>query len=75
MNELQRCLAVFKHSPFKVRLMLIDMLCDLFSEKPQQKKKPPLMRHRGMPHFPLVPIFPLFTETVISLAKQFVMNS
>ncbi|MDU4002889.1 manganase accumulation protein MntS [Pluralibacter gergoviae] len=38
MNELQRYLAVFKHSPFKVRLMLIDMLCDLFSEKPQQEK-------------------------------------
>lgn len=38
MNELKRCLAVFKHSPFKVRLMLIDMLCNMFSEKPQQEE-------------------------------------
>ncbi len=40
MNEFKRCIAVFKHSPFKVRLMLIDMLCNMFSEKPQQEKDP-----------------------------------
>ncbi|MCS2150399.1 manganase accumulation protein MntS [Scandinavium manionii] len=38
MNELKRCLSVFTHSPFKVRLILINMLCDLFSNKPQQDK-------------------------------------
>lgn len=38
MNELKRCLNVFTHSPFKVRLMLIHMLCDIFNGKPQQDK-------------------------------------
>ncbi|MEZ2586594.1 manganase accumulation protein MntS [Kluyvera intermedia] len=38
MNEFKRCISVFSHSPFKVRLMLIEMLCDLFNNKPQQDK-------------------------------------
>lgn len=36
MNEFKRCISVFSHSPFKVRLMLIGMLCDLFTHKPEQ---------------------------------------
>jgi hypothetical protein len=39
MNEFKRCLHVFSHSPFKVRLMLVNMLCDLINNKPQQDKK------------------------------------
>ncbi|MDJ1654671.1 manganase accumulation protein MntS [Raoultella sp. Ech2A] len=38
MNELKRCLQVFTHSPFKVRLMLIGMLCDLLNGKKEQDK-------------------------------------
>jgi hypothetical protein len=38
MNEFKRCISVFSHSPFKVRLMLIEMLCGLFNNKPQQDK-------------------------------------
>ncbi|MEW5559923.1 manganase accumulation protein MntS [Enterobacter asburiae] len=38
MNELKRCLHVFSHSPFKVRLMLISMICDIINGKPQQDK-------------------------------------
>ena len=38
MNEFKRCLNVFTHSPFKVRLMLIGMLCDLFNDKTQSDK-------------------------------------
>ncbi len=29
MNEFKRCMRVFSHSPFKVRLMLLSMLCDM----------------------------------------------
>ncbi|UJY47242.1 manganase accumulation protein MntS [Escherichia coli] len=29
---------VFSHSPFKVRLMLLSMLCDMVNNKPQQDK-------------------------------------
>jgi hypothetical protein len=36
MNEFKRCMAVFTHSPFKVRLMLLNMLCDMFTHKSQQ---------------------------------------
>ncbi|GAB5072683.1 manganase accumulation protein MntS [Citrobacter sedlakii] len=36
MNEFKRCLSVFSHSPFKVRLMLLSMLCDMISSKPEQ---------------------------------------
>ena len=36
MNEFKRCMNVFTHSPFKVRLMLLNMLCDMFNAKPQQ---------------------------------------
>ncbi|MEN0612923.1 manganase accumulation protein MntS [Klebsiella indica] len=38
MNEFKRCLNVFTHSPFQVRLMLIGMLCDLFNGKAPQDK-------------------------------------
>ena len=34
MNEFKRCMRVFSHSPFKVRLML----CDMVNNKPQQDK-------------------------------------
>lgn len=40
MNEFKRCMNVFAHSPFKVRLMLLSMLCDMFNNKPQQDDKP-----------------------------------
>ena len=40
MNEFKRCMSVFSHSPFKVRLLLLHMLCDMFSTKPQQDDKP-----------------------------------
>lgn len=36
MNELKRCLTMFTHSPFKIRLMLLNMLCDMLSNKKQQ---------------------------------------
>ncbi|EEL1086188.1 manganase accumulation protein MntS [Salmonella enterica] len=36
MNELKRCIRVFSHSPFKVRLMLLSMLCDMINGKPEQ---------------------------------------
>ncbi|WP_414163237.1 manganase accumulation protein MntS [Superficieibacter sp. BNK-5] len=39
MNEFQRCIRVFSHSPFKVRLMLLNMLCDMISGKPRQDDK------------------------------------
>ena len=38
MNELKRCLTVFSHSPFKIRLMLLNMLCDMLGDKKQQDK-------------------------------------
>ncbi|MFW0765345.1 manganase accumulation protein MntS [Trabulsiella odontotermitis] len=38
MNEFKRCLRVFTHSPFKVRLMLLNMLCGYINNKPQQDK-------------------------------------
>ncbi|NYY80770.1 manganase accumulation protein MntS [Raoultella planticola] len=37
MNEFKRCLRVFTHSPFKVRLMLINMLCDMMNGKNRRK--------------------------------------
>lgn len=30
MNEFKRCISVFSHSPFQVRLLLIDLVCDYF---------------------------------------------
>ncbi|ECT6518184.1 manganase accumulation protein MntS [Salmonella enterica] len=36
MNEFKRCIRVFSHSPFKVRLMLLYMLCDMINGKPEQ---------------------------------------
>ncbi|EAB2504027.1 manganase accumulation protein MntS [Salmonella enterica subsp. enterica serovar Typhimurium] len=36
MNEFKRCIRVFSHSPFKVRLMLLSMLCDMINGKPGQ---------------------------------------
>lgn len=38
MNEFKRCIRVFSHSPFKVRLMLISMLCDMINSKPEKGK-------------------------------------
>ncbi|HGY3715250.1 manganase accumulation protein MntS [Citrobacter sp. Res13-Sevr-PEB04-36] len=38
MNEFKRCMRVFSHSPFKVRLMLLAMLCDMINGKPEQDK-------------------------------------
>lgn len=39
MNEFKRCLRVFSHSPFKVRLMLVNMLCEMINSKPPQDNK------------------------------------
>ncbi|EBV1474820.1 manganase accumulation protein MntS [Salmonella enterica] len=36
MNEFKRCIRVFSHSPFKVRLMLLSMLFDMINGKPEQ---------------------------------------
>ncbi|HAE8235056.1 TPA_asm: manganase accumulation protein MntS [Salmonella enterica subsp. houtenae serovar 44:z36[z38]:-] len=41
MNEFKRCIRVFSHSPFNVRLMLLSimllsMLCDMINGKPEQ---------------------------------------
>lgn len=36
MNEFKRCMSVFTHSPFQVRLMLLTMLCDWVAGKPKQ---------------------------------------
>ncbi|EAT2151319.1 Mn(2+)-response protein MntS [Salmonella enterica subsp. enterica serovar Adelaide] len=36
MNEFKRCIRVFSHSPFKVRLMLLSMLCGMINGKPEQ---------------------------------------
>lgn len=36
MNEFKRCIRVFSHSPFKVRLMLLSMLCHMINGKPEQ---------------------------------------
>ncbi|EBO5289919.1 manganase accumulation protein MntS [Salmonella enterica] len=36
MNEFKRCIRVFSHSPFKVRLMLLSMLSDMINGKPEQ---------------------------------------
>ncbi|APG17337.1 MULTISPECIES: manganase accumulation protein MntS [Kosakonia] len=41
MNEFKRCMLVFSHSPFKVRLMLLNMLCDIINGKPQQTPDKP----------------------------------
>lgn len=38
MNEFKRCISVFSHSPFQVRLLLIDLVCDYF--KRAEPKKP-----------------------------------
>jgi len=40
MNEFTRCMRVFSHSPFQVRLRLVTMLCEMLSSKPQQDDKP-----------------------------------
>ncbi|MTD40597.1 manganase accumulation protein MntS [Erwinia sp. CPCC 100877] len=37
MNEFKRCMRVFTRSPFRVRLMLLDMLCDAVSGKPRSR--------------------------------------
>ncbi|MTH47667.1 manganase accumulation protein MntS [Intestinirhabdus alba] len=38
MNEFKRCMRVFSHSPFKVRLLLLSMLCELFHDKTDADK-------------------------------------
>jgi hypothetical protein len=39
MNEFKRCMSVFSHSPFKVRLLLLNMLCDIINGKPKTDEK------------------------------------
>ncbi|WP_435947675.1 manganase accumulation protein MntS [Dryocola sp. BD586] len=36
MNEFKRCMSVFTHSPFQVRLMLLNMFCDWVANKSRQ---------------------------------------
>ncbi|HHR9241074.1 TPA: manganase accumulation protein MntS [Salmonella enterica subsp. enterica serovar Infantis] len=36
MNEFKRCIRVFSHSPFKVRLMLLSMLREMINGKLEQ---------------------------------------
>ena len=38
MNEFKRGMRVFSHPLFKVRLMLLAMLCDMVNNNPQQDK-------------------------------------
>ena len=40
MNEFKRCMRVFSHSPFKVRLMLLSMLCDMGQQQTAQDNLP-----------------------------------
>jgi len=40
MNQFQRCIRVFSHSPFQVRLMLLNMLCEMINGKPTPDDKP-----------------------------------
>ncbi len=40
MNEFKRCMSVFTHSPFQVRLMLLNMLCDWVCGKPKPGEEP-----------------------------------
>lgn len=37
MSEFKRCMTVFTYSPFKVRLLLLNMLCEKISGKSQRK--------------------------------------
>lgn len=54
MNEFKRCMNVFTHSPFKVRLMLLNMLCDMFNANRSRTTTLPTKRRRGTPlHFPV----------------------
>ncbi len=39
MSELMRCLMVFTHSPFKVRLLLLQMICERLASAPRESKK------------------------------------
>ncbi|RNF77635.1 manganase accumulation protein MntS [Staphylococcus aureus] len=38
MNEFKRCITVCSNSPFKGRLMLNGMLCEMINRKPQPGK-------------------------------------
>lgn len=40
MSEFKRCISVFTHSPFQLRLMLLSIFCDWISGKPQQGEPP-----------------------------------
>ena len=84
MNEFKRCISVFSHSPFKVRLMLIGMLCDLFNNKPEQDtpSRYAASRRRFITlssfagNLPVCAQKPrLFSGFVIVLPKQFVISS
>ncbi len=39
MTEFKRCMLVFTHSPFQVRLMLLAMLCNIINGKPRSKNQ------------------------------------
>ncbi len=55
MNEFKRCINVFSHSPFKVRLMLIGMLCEMINGKTAAGQTQFLRRRRGTPlHFSVI---------------------
>ena len=41
MNEFKRCMRVFSHTPFQVRLLLLNLLCDYLGGKPQPAQTPP----------------------------------
>ncbi|HAZ53446.1 MAG TPA: manganase accumulation protein MntS [Franconibacter helveticus] len=40
MNEFKRCMNVFSHSPFQVRLLLLNLLCGYLGGKPQPEAAP-----------------------------------
>ena len=40
MNEFKRCMTVFSHSPFQVRLLLLNLLSDYLHGKPQAQPTP-----------------------------------
>ncbi len=73
MNEFKRCMRVFSHSPFKVRLMLLSMLCDMVNNKPQQDKPSDKLHscfHAGITRFGLKN--PTFCRICNPLRKRFV---
>ena len=74
MNEFKRCMNVFTHSPFKVRLMLLNMLCDMFNNKPpHQTTNLPTKRRCGTPlHFSVTnPLYTAFSRPIPDLFYGF----